>query len=133
MSEPSPCDEPPPELLLRGIEQFNRGEFYEQHDTLEALWKEEPRPVRELYQGILQVGVAFYQLERRNYAGVVGMLTRGRKHLEPFEPRCQGVDVAALREAAARALAEVERLGPAELERFDRMLIPTVRRTRHGA
>ncbi|PYQ91631.1 MAG: DUF309 domain-containing protein, partial [Acidobacteria bacterium] len=28
------CDEPPPAALLEGVAQFNRAEFFEQHETL---------------------------------------------------------------------------------------------------
>lgn len=120
------CHELPPPLLLEGIAQFNRGEFFEQHETLELLWRAEARPVRRLYQGILQVGVAFHHLRRRNYHGVVYMLTRGQMYLTPFAPTCQTVDVRALLDAAARALRAVEALGPERLDRFDWTLVPRV-------
>ena len=42
------CDESPPPRLLEGIAQFNRGEYFEQHETLELLWRAEPRTVRHL-------------------------------------------------------------------------------------
>jgi uncharacterized protein len=42
------CDEPPPPDLLKGIAQFNRGEYFEQHETLERLWMVERRDVRRL-------------------------------------------------------------------------------------
>src|SRR5437763_13544302 len=109
------CEEAPPSLLLEGIAQFNRGEYFEQHETLELLWRAETREVRYLYQGILQIGVAFHHLRKRNHHGTVYMLTRGPRYLARFAPRCQGVDVSALLEAAAAALAEVERLGPDRL------------------
>src|SRR5438105_15749134 len=118
------CDEPPPPLLLKGIAQFNRGEWFEQHETLELLWRAERRDVRRLYQGILQIGVAFLHLRRLNHHGVVYMLTRGAAYLAPFAPRCQGVDVAALLDAAAAARCEVDRLGPARLAEFDWRLAP---------
>src|ERR1700738_1237829 len=118
------CDDPPPPQLLEGIEQFNRGEFFEQHETLELLWRAEPRDVRRLYQGILQIGVAFHHLRRRNHHGAVYMLTRGARYLAPFAPRCQGVDVEALLKDAAAALTEVERLGPDRLADFDWQLAP---------
>ena len=121
------CDEPPPPLLLEGIAQFNRGEYFEQHETLERLWRAETRPVRRLYQGILQIGVAFHHLTRRNYHGVVYMLTRGSMYLRPFAPECQGVDVVALLDAAALALRTVEALGPTRLHEFDWKLAPRVR------
>src|SRR3954467_13815994 len=104
------CDEPPPPELLAGIAQFNRGEFFEQHETLELLWRAERRDVRYLYQGILQIGVAFHHLRRLNHHGTVYMLTRGPRYLAPFAPQCQCVDVAALLQDAAAAREAVERL-----------------------
>jgi uncharacterized protein len=121
------CDESPPPLLLEGIAQFNRGEFFEQHETLELLWRNEPRGVRRLYQGVLQIGVAFHHLRRRNYHGTVYMLTRGAGYLAPFSPRCQSVDVAKLLADAATVLRSVERLGPGRLADFDWRLVPIVR------
>jgi predicted metal-dependent hydrolase len=121
------CAEAPPSQLLEGIAQFNRGEFFEQHETLELLWRAEPRPIRRLYQGILQIGVAFYHLRRRNYHGTVYMLTRGSMYLRPFAPVCQTVDVRSLLDAAARADRLVEELGPARLHQFDWTLVPRVR------
>ena len=127
---PGWCDEPPPQLLLDGVAQFNRGEFFEQHETLEDLWREERRAVRRLYQGILQIGVAMYHITRGNHHGAVYMLTRGPAYLRPFAPACQTVDVADLLKQAARIRGEVERLGPGNLEYFDWSLAPRVRFTR---
>jgi predicted metal-dependent hydrolase len=121
------CEEPPPPQLLEGIAQFNRGEFFEQHETIERLWRAEARDIRYLYQGILQVGVAFHHLRKRNHHGTVYMLTRGPRYLAPFAPRCQRVDVQQLIDDAAAALREVERLGPGRLHEFDWTLAPKVR------
>jgi uncharacterized protein len=121
------CDQPPPPELLEGIAQFNRGEFFEQHETLELLWRAEPRDIRYLYQGILQIGVAFHHLRRLNHHGTVYMLTRGPRYLAPFAPICRQVDVQALLDDAAAALREVERLGPSRLAEFDWRLAPKVR------
>ena len=121
------CDEPPPPGLLEGIAQFNRGDYFEQHETLELLWRAERRDVRYLYQGILQIGVAFHHLRRLNHHGTVYMLTRGPNYLRPFAPACQRVDVAALLRDAAAALRAVEALGPARLAAFDWSLAPRVR------
>jgi uncharacterized protein len=120
------CREPPPPLLQEAVAQFNRGEFFEQHETLEELWRAERRDVRYLYQGILQIGVAFHHMRRLNHHGVVYMLTRGSMYLRRFPPECQGVNVGALLDAAARALAHVDELGPDKLDRFDWSLAPKV-------
>jgi uncharacterized protein len=121
------CEEPPPAELLEGIAQFNRGEFFEQHETLELLWRAERRDIRYLYQGILQIGVAFHHLRRLNHHGTVYLLTRGPGYLARFAPRCRRVNVQALLQDAAAALREVERLGPARLAEFDWRLAPQVR------
>ena len=121
------CSEPPPRLLLEGVAQFNRGEFFEQHETLEDLWRAEARDVRRLYQGILQVGVAMYHIGRLNHHGAMHMLTRGPGYLRPFAPACQTVNVSDLLTQAARIRTEVERLGPDGLDGFDWSLTPIVR------
>ena len=109
------CDESPPLLVREGIAPFNRGEYFEQ------------REVRRLYQGILQIGVAFHHLRRRNYHGTVYMLTRGTRYLTPFSPRCQGVDVERLVIDATTALSAVEQLGPDRLGDCDWELVPMIR------
>jgi predicted metal-dependent hydrolase len=124
------CEEPPPPELLEGIAQFNRGDYFEQHETLELLWRAERRDIRYLYQGILQIGVAFHHLRRLNHHGTVYMLTRGARYLAPFAPACQRVDVAALLRDAAAALREVDRLGPSRLAEFNWALAVTVRLVR---
>jgi predicted metal-dependent hydrolase len=120
------CLEPPPPGLLTGIEEFNSGAFFECHETLEVLWMAESRPLRTLYKGILQIGVAFYHLRAGRHRPVVTLLKRGMGYLQPFAPRCMGVDVADLLEKAAGCLAEVQRLGPDRLNEFDWSLVPAI-------
>ena len=113
-------------LVMKGIEEFNRGEFFEQHESLEAAWRAEPRPVRELYQGILQVGVACYQIERGNLPGALKMFERGLRRLRQFAPECLGIDVSRLIADAERVRDEAQRLGPERLDALDRSLFPRI-------
>jgi hypothetical protein len=123
----SRCADPPSPALLQGIEEFNQGLFFEQHETLEEAWIEEDDPVRYLYQGILQVGVGFHHLLRGNAYGAERLWARGVQLLEHFSPVCCGVDVAALIADTRRCMAELARLGPGRVWDFDRALIPRVR------
>lgn len=123
------CDAPLPELAARGIEEFNAGAYYEQHETLEAAWRAESGPVRQLYQGILQVGVAYYQIQRRNYAGARKMFQRAWQYLVALPDVCQGVDVAQLRRDARAAQDELERLGPDRIADFPPALFKPIRLT----
>jgi uncharacterized protein len=121
------CVEPPPPELRHGVEQFNRGEFFEQHETLEALWRAERDPVRYLYQGILLVGVGMLHRERGNYRGAVIKLETAVRFLRWFAPACQGVDVAGLIAQADRAREQLVALGPERLSEFPAGLTPVVR------
>ena len=115
-----------PELALRGIEEFNRGEFYECHEYLEEAWMQEPRRVRFLYQGILQVGVGFYHQHNGNWRGATGLLRNGTQRLKEFEPEILGINVAKLVRECERCLEELEELGRDRVREFDRSLIPEV-------
>lgn len=118
--------EPPP-LLLRGLAEFDQRQFFEQHETLEALWRAEPEPIRFLYQGILQVGVGFLHLRRGNFHGAVAKLESGLALLAAFEPVCLGVDIARLRREASACLEAILALGPEQLGAFDWTMVPRVR------
>lgn len=121
-----PCTEPLPASVLRGIEEFNAGQYFEQHETLELVWRAELRPVRDLYRGVLQVGVACLQIERGNAAGALKLIDRATRWLQPFRPACQTIDVERLIAEAARLREEVVRRGPSQMERVDRRLFPRV-------
>lgn len=112
---------------VAGLLEFNRREFFEQHEYLELAWNEESRPVREMYQGILQVGVAFLQIERGNWRGALKLFRRGLPRLRDLPAICQGVDVAEFRTAAETIHAEVTALGPERLAEFDTSRFPLIR------
>lgn len=115
-----------PDLVLKGIEEFNRGEFFECHEYLEEAWMQEPRRVRFLYQGILQVGVGYYHLKNGNWRGATGLLRNGTIRLKEFEPATLGIEVSKLVRESERCLAELEELGRARVREFDTTSIPKV-------
>lgn len=104
-----PCAEALPPAAITALEQFNAGDYYGQHDTFEALWMAETRPVRDLYRAVLQVGVGYYQITRGNLRGAWKMLSRADRWLAALPPTCQGIDVAGLRADAALVRETVRR------------------------
>ena len=110
---------PLPETARLAIAQFNAGEYFEQHESFEHIWRAEPGPVRQLYQGLLLIGVAFLQIQRRNAAGARKTFQRARQYLLALPDVCQGVDVARFRGEAEAAQRELERLGPERIDQFD--------------
>ena len=116
---PEGWDDRPSAAFLQGVALFNAGEFYKQHDVFEKHWMEDPRPIRDLYQGVLQIGVALHHVETGNYRGAVKMLRRGLPRLRSLPPVCQTLDVANLRRAARAIHDELVALGPERLGEFD--------------
>ncbi len=106
-----PLMEPLPEEFLTGIEQFNRGEYYACHDTLEAIWIEAPTIDKNFYQGILQIAVALYHLGNGNWRGCVILMGEGLHRLQKYESDYGGIDVDQLIMDTADLLTEVQNIG----------------------
>ena len=124
----SSCRERPPPQLLRGIQEFNQGQFFQCHETIEAVWRKEKGSIRLLYQGILQVGVALYHVQRANWPGAMKVLARAMPKLAHFEPTCMGLDVSSLLADVRRLREHLIELGPDRIGQFDPTLFPTIRR-----
>jgi predicted metal-dependent hydrolase len=120
------CQEPLPDLARRGLALFNQGEYYKCHDDLEEAWRQDEGDGRILYQGILQTGIALYQIERGNYRGAVKMLLRLRQWLDPLPDTCRGVDVAGVRKMVTAVHEAVQSLGPEQIDQFDWSLVQPI-------
>src|SRR5689334_3442941 len=120
------CTEVPSPVVLKGLEQFNEQDYFVAHESLELAWKTESGPVRELYRAILQVGVAYLQIQRGNYAGARKMFLRTKQWLSPLPDRCQGIEVAQLRKDALAVRDHLESLGPDRMSDFDMSLLKPI-------
>ena len=121
------CAAPAPPALRQAVEEFNAGQFFEQHETLELLWRATPEEIRHLYEGILQIGVGLHHLlVKHNFHGAAVKLDHGIRLLEPFPAVCHGVDVDRLRRDAWAARQHLVELGPARLAEFDQARFPAV-------
>lgn len=84
------------ELFERGVDLFNRGEFFTCHEVLEEVWLEEPESEKPFYQGIIQIAAAFHHFQRGNRTGLDSLLRAGAEKLRRFPPTYHGLDLAAL-------------------------------------
>ncbi len=122
----SRCAEPPPPDLVQAVREFNAGEYFKCHETLEHAWLHEPGYIRVLWQGIIQVSVACFHITRGNGEGARKIWTAALLNLAPFPDRCHGVDVALLRAQTERCLQAILALGDNGAGRFDRALFPRI-------
>ena len=109
--------------MARGIELFNRGEFWESHEAWEQIWLRHEEPARVFLQALIQLAAAYHQLQRRIYHGVVKHLNNVALKLGPFSGRFLGVDVDGVKAAVDRGQTEIDRVGATGIERFDQALL----------
>jgi uncharacterized protein len=121
------CGDSPPALVLRGLHEFNTGEYFECHETLEEAWNAESGPVRDVYRAILQIGVAYLQITRGNFRGAEKMFQRAAQWFAPLPDRCQGIDIAGLRADYAAARTHMHTLGESRIAEFDRTYLKPIR------
>jgi len=121
-----PCAQEPDQELLFAIEQFNAGEWFQCHETLEELWVGAKGELRPFYQGLLQLAVALHHWRNGNFRGAVILLEGGSGLLGQVPPVCLGVDAAALVARARQLLQALNELGEERMAKLPPELIPTI-------
>ena len=122
----SPCSSALHVKAIEGIQLFNQGRYWDAHEALEAAWIDEIGLARQLYKGILQAGVMYLQIERKNFIGMAKMYERAKKWLAPWPDVCKGVNIKKLRVDIEIAIIEAGKLGPDDLARFDHKLLKNI-------
>ena len=69
---------------LKGIEEFNRRNYFESHEIWEDLWIDHCGPDREFFKGLIQAAVALHHWTRGNLGGALTLWRRSRGYLQPY-------------------------------------------------
>ncbi|WP_017652753.1 DUF309 domain-containing protein [Fortiea contorta] len=104
-----------PQEFWQGVEQFNTGQFYACHDTLEALWIEAIEPDKTFYQGILQIAVALYHLSNHNWRGAVILLGEGSNRLRRYPSSYGGINLEDFLYQSWTLLKALQEVGPDDI------------------
>ena len=119
------------EQFDRGIEEFNRGCFFECHDTLEDLWHGTRGHDRLFLQGMIQVSVGFYHLLNANHKGAASQFIKGLGKLDKYRPSYKGVDLETFTREVIYWLALAEAGCSGESVTIDETQIPKIVKLRH--
>jgi hypothetical protein len=79
--------------LERGVEEFNRGRFFEAHDAWEELWDGTRGPERRFLEGLIHAAVGCRHLGLRNLAGARSRLAQAVEALAPWRPSHRNLDL----------------------------------------
>lgn len=84
---------------------FNRSEFWESHEVLEAPWRQHRSG---FYKGLILLASAYVHVQRGNPRGIAAQMRKAGEALVPYQPAYLGFDVTALVRIARAARARVE-------------------------
>lgn len=80
-------------LWLRGIDEFNRREYFRCHESWETLWKQTSGEESGFYKGLIQAAVALFHLRKGNAHGAEKLLAGAHHYLAPYRPGHGGLDL----------------------------------------
>ncbi len=91
-----PCIPDRPAGLGLAVTHFNQEQYWQCHETLEAIWMVEEYPLRLFYHGLIKAAVGLLHLQRHNRLGAGKKLRDAECTLAPFIPKMMGIDIAKL-------------------------------------
>ena len=102
---------PVDERFKRGLELFEKREYFECHEVIEELWLETAKTdaYRDLYQGVIQAAAAMYQFERGIFSGAKGLAKSSVGYLEKYTPEALGCEVAVFIERMCQLLKDLDK------------------------
>ncbi len=81
---------------LKGLRQFNQGEFYEAHEFFEKAWRETQDDSREFYRSLLLICGGFFRLTQGRTDAAKKFFTLSLHWLGFFPNHYQGMDTGEL-------------------------------------
>ena len=81
------------ESLQEAIDLFNNQKWYEAHDAFEDLWNDLVGDERQIVQGILQVSVSQFHLNKGNLNGAMILLGEGLGRIKNRESEDLEIDL----------------------------------------
>ena len=120
-------DESNREQFREGILLFNRGEYYDCHDTLEEIWLQESSDEQPFLQGVIQSAVAFHHYQQNKLGAARSMFRLAIEKLEAYPDRYQGIELGALLKELRSWKEGLERALSARSPEAIPRLYPTIR------
>lgn len=79
--------------LKDALDLFNQQKWYEAHDAFEDIWNTVDGDERQIIQGILQVSVSQFHLEKGNFNGAIILLGEGLGRIRTRTNIDMGIDL----------------------------------------
>ena len=72
------------ELFQRGLDEYDKGDYFEAHEAWEDLWSDYNFPDRKFVQGLIQLSVSFVHLGNGNLIGAKNLLKKCQQKFDDY-------------------------------------------------
>ena len=72
------------ELFKRGLDEYDKGDYFEAHEAWEDLWSDYNFPDRKFVQGLIQLSVSFVHLGNGNLTGAKNLLIKCQQKFDDY-------------------------------------------------
>ncbi len=105
-------DGPGLDPIQEGIRLFNDRFFFEAHEVLEGVWREEHGASKLFLQGLIQISAAYHHTQNGNLIGATTLLQRGAEKIRRYPAGYLGIDTKDLLAHVDADRARLETSGP---------------------
>ena len=112
------------ELFNKGLEAFQKHDFYDAHEYWEDLWSDYRLKDAKFIQGLIQLSVGYFHISNLNINGARGLLNKCKPKLLEFSPEHRGLNVLNVLEGVDKSLNFLEQ-NP-DTSKFDWSLVPNL-------
>ena len=85
------------ELFQRGLDEYDKGEYFEAHEAWEDLWSDYNFPDRKFVQGLIQLSVSFVHLGNGNLTGAKNLLKKCQQKFEDYSGMHRDINLSDLK------------------------------------
>lgn len=112
-------------LFKKGIDQFEKGDYFEAHEVWEDLWSDYYLPDRKFIQGLIQLAVSFVHLGNGNMIGARNLLRKCQNKFADFQGIQRGINIDTLKSRIETVEAVYQEIQNSS--EFDWDLVPSLK------
>ena len=114
-------------LFYKGIECFNKQNFYDAHEYWEDLWSDYRLKDAKLIQALIQLSVGYFHITNNNIKGANGLFNKSLPKFEMYFQNSRGLDVKYIILSINKTIKCMNSVD--DLSQFDWTLVPKIKVT----
>ena len=113
------------ELFQRGLDEYDKGDYFEAHEAWEDLWSDYNFPDRKFVQGLIQLSVSFVHLGNGNLTGAKNLLKKCQQQFEDYNGMHRDINLSDLKSSIEAVEIVYSELN--DCREFDWDLVPALK------